>query len=54
MNLKAAPLNKPAERTPQATGSGPGGNYIGNDFRAAYVPGVSLTGIGTIGRAVGI
>ena len=28
------------------TGSGPGGTYIGNDFRAAYAPGVTLTGAG--------
>jgi hypothetical protein len=28
------------------TGSGSGGNYMGSDFRAAYVPGVSLTGAG--------
>jgi hypothetical protein len=27
-------------------GSGPGGDYIGNDFRAAYVPGVTNTGSG--------
>ena len=27
-------------------GSGPSGNYIGNDFRAAYVPGTSLNGSG--------
>jgi hypothetical protein len=27
-------------------GSGPGGTYIGNDFRAAYVPGVTNTGAG--------
>ena len=27
-------------------GSGPGGNYIGNDFRKAYVPGTTLTGAG--------
>ncbi len=27
-------------------GSGPGGTYIGNDFRAAYVPGVTNTGTG--------
>jgi hypothetical protein len=26
------------------SGSGPDGGYIGNDFRAAYIPGVSLTG----------
>ncbi len=45
MNLIPAPLTRPAGTKPQA-GSGPGGNYIGNDFRAAYVPGVSLTGTG--------
>src|SRR5207247_7674409 len=27
-------------------GSGPGGGFMGNDFRAAYVPGVTLTGAG--------
>ncbi|MGD0259138.1 MAG: protease pro-enzyme activation domain-containing protein [Verrucomicrobiota bacterium] len=27
-------------------GSGPGGNYMGYDFRSAYVPGTSLTGSG--------
>jgi PKD repeat protein len=27
-------------------GSGPSGSYMGSDFRAAYVPGVSLTGTG--------
>ena len=33
--------------TPRAfTGSGPGGNYIGWDFRNAYVPGTTLTGTG--------
>lgn len=31
--------------TPMA-GSGPQGNYMGNDFRAAYVPGSVLTGVG--------
>ncbi len=32
------------------TGSGPSGDFIGNDFRAAYVPGVVLTGVGqTVG-----
>jgi uncharacterized repeat protein (TIGR03803 family) len=31
-------------------GSGPGGDYMGNDFRAAYVPGSALTGAGqTVG-----
>lgn len=31
--------------TPNA-GSGPGGNYIGDDFRMAYVPGTTLNGSG--------
>jgi len=32
------------------SGSGPGGTFRGNDFRAAYLPGVSLTGVGqTVG-----
>ena len=32
------------------SGSGPSGAYMGNDFRAAYIPGVSLTGAGqTVG-----
>ncbi len=31
---------------PSVNGSGPGGNYVGGDFRAAYAPGVSLTGVG--------
>ncbi len=35
------------EVTPNS-GSGPGGTYMGNDFRAAYVPGVSLNGSGQI------
>jgi hypothetical protein len=29
-----------------AFGSGPNGTFIGNDFRAAYIPGVALTGVG--------
>jgi uncharacterized repeat protein (TIGR03803 family) len=34
----------------QATGSGPGATYLGNDFRSAYLPGVTMTGSGqTIG-----
>jgi uncharacterized repeat protein (TIGR01451 family) len=32
--------------TKQGLGSGPFGEYMGNDFRAAYVPGVSLDGTG--------
>jgi subtilase family serine protease len=32
------------------SGSGPSGGYMGNDFRAAYIPGVSLNGAGqTVG-----
>lgn len=29
-----------------AAGSGPGGGYLGSDFRTAYLPGVTLTGAG--------
>lgn len=32
--------------TPFYTGSAPGGYFMGNDFRAAYVPGVTNTGAG--------
>jgi len=35
----------PANATPNA-GSGPSGNYMGDDFRNAYVPGTSLNGFG--------
>ena len=48
-NLIARPISQPAGVMPNA-GSGPFGTYIGNDFRAAYAPGVSLTGAGqTVG-----
>lgn len=47
MNLRATPLNVSKGATP-AFGSGPGGTYMGNDFRAAYVPGTTLTGAGQI------
>jgi uncharacterized repeat protein (TIGR01451 family) len=30
------------------SGSGPGGTYMGSDFRAAYVPGSFLTGVGEV------
>ncbi|HVM47815.1 MAG TPA: immunoglobulin domain-containing protein [Candidatus Acidoferrum sp.] len=47
------PQNRPAAATglggaspALATGSGPYGTYVGNDFRAAYAPGVALTGSG--------
>ena len=49
---KAASLetNAPADALPDATGSGPRGSFIGKDFRAAYAPGVALTGAGqTVG-----
>lgn len=39
------PLATTASAVPRA-GSGPGGNYVGDDFRAAYVPGTTLTGAG--------
>jgi uncharacterized repeat protein (TIGR01451 family) len=41
--FKSADSNGKSKAT---TGSGPGGNYIGNDFRNAYVPGTSLNGSG--------
>ena len=43
---------KPLTKMPRQTGSGsgPSGGYMGNDFRAAYIPGVPLTGAGqTVG-----
>ena len=47
MNLKATPMTSTA---PFVSGSGPSGLFLGNDFRAAYAPGVALTGTGqTIG-----
>src|SRR5271157_3592743 len=45
MCLKAKPLGNRSGATPTA-GSGMDGAYMGGDFRAAYVPGVSLTGAG--------
>ncbi|MGC9944646.1 MAG: S53 family peptidase, partial [Verrucomicrobiota bacterium] len=45
MNLRLAPIGKKIKATP-AAGSGPSGTYLGNDFRAAYAPGVALTGAG--------
>jgi len=48
MSLKKTPLT--GSTGVPATGSGSGGAYMGNDFRAAYVPGVTLTGAGqTVG-----
>lgn len=45
LNLKARPASKTANVLAY-TGSGPVGTYLGNDFRAAYAPGTSLTGTG--------
>jgi uncharacterized repeat protein (TIGR01451 family) len=48
-NYKFKPATQPSGATAKATpnaGSGPSGNYIGNDFRNAYVPGTSLNGSG--------
>lgn len=39
------PLSAVSAARPLA-GSGSGGSYLGNDFRAAYVPGTALTGSG--------
>ncbi len=44
MNLRAAFDSTNAVSYP--TGSGPYGYYLGNDFRAAYAPGVALNGAG--------
>ena len=53
LNNYVRPHPKSIKRSPEVQsnlasgpGSGPGGAYIGNDFRAAYLPGVSLTGSG--------
>jgi subtilase family serine protease len=43
--LRRTPKSSTRSAHPMA-GSGSGGNYQGADFRAAYVPGVSLTGAG--------
>jgi hypothetical protein len=47
MSLHAIPLNHLTGTAP-ASGSGPSGLYMGNDFRAAYAPGVSLNGAGQV------
>ena len=47
MNLKITPLENPALVAP-AGGSGTNGTYMGNDFRAAYAPGVTLDGSGQV------
>jgi subtilase family serine protease len=47
---RGKPEDRPAGASP-GSGSGPGGAYSGYDYRAAYLPGVTLTGIG---QAVGL
>ena len=44
MNLKRTVAN--TNQTAYLGGSGPFGNFFGNDFRAAYAPGVALNGAG--------
>ncbi len=44
-NLKVTPVGPTANVAP-LNGSEPGGRYWGNDFRTAYVPGTTLTGVG--------
>jgi hypothetical protein len=40
--------SNPSTNAVARTGSGSGGTYIGKDFRAAYLPGATLTGSGQI------
>lgn len=49
-NLHVVPVERGHGVAPKG-GSGTGGPFMGNDFRAAYAPGVSLTGSG---QAVGL
>jgi uncharacterized repeat protein (TIGR02543 family) len=46
-NFRTLPLGVGGGPTPNS-GSGPNGTYMGNDFRHAYAPGVSLTGVGQV------
>jgi uncharacterized repeat protein (TIGR01451 family) len=43
---RSATYIKPVPAVRQGTGSGPGGGYIGTDFRNAYVPAAPQTGTG--------
>ena len=45
-SLKKNPLTNRSAGVAPAAGSGTGGSYMGNDFRAAYAPGVTLNGAG--------
>ena len=44
--LKEIPLKEIPAGAKSYLGSGPGGTFMGKDFRAAYVPGVALDGTG--------
>jgi hypothetical protein len=46
MSVRRHLLNNSPISTPPASGSGPTNSYMGNDFRAAYAPGVTLNGAG--------
>ena len=46
-SLKTEPAGQMANARPNS-GSGPGGSYMGNDFRTTYAPGVTLNGSGQI------
>ena len=46
MNLNTNFFKRRANATALTTGSGPSGNFLGKDFRAAYAPGVALDGAG--------
>ncbi len=45
-NIQKPLLNVQADGVAKATGSGPGGNFVGSDLRAAYYGSGSLTGAG--------
>ncbi|MGD1020568.1 MAG: protease pro-enzyme activation domain-containing protein [Verrucomicrobiia bacterium] len=47
LSIRETSHHPAADATP-ASGSGPSGNYQGNDFRSAYAPGVSLSGSGQV------
>lgn len=43
---KLVPMSQNTNSVTPKLGSGPGGSYLGSDFRKAYVPGTTLTGAG--------
>src|SRR5262249_44850748 len=48
LSHKTDPLALRANGTHAFLGSGPSGSYMGNDFRAAYAPGVTINGYGQV------